>query len=34
MGGISVRVGAAAPSAARYRLSDPDQLRRWLLEIA
>jgi len=34
MGGISVRVGEAAPTAATYRLSDPDELRRWLLEIA
>jgi len=34
LGGISVRVGAAAPSAATYRLADPEQLRRWLLEIA
>ena len=30
-GGISVRVGEAAPSAATYRLADPDQLRQWLL---
>jgi trehalose 6-phosphate phosphatase len=34
LGGISVRVGEAAPSAATYRLTDPEQLRRWLLEIA
>jgi len=34
LGGISVRVGATAPSAATYRLADPEQLRRWLLEIA
>ncbi|HEY6451250.1 MAG TPA: trehalose-phosphatase [Steroidobacteraceae bacterium] len=34
VGGISVRVGAAAPSAATYRLASPDQLRRWLLDIA
>jgi trehalose 6-phosphate phosphatase len=34
LGGISVRVGAAAPSAASYRLADPEQLRLWLLEIA
>jgi trehalose 6-phosphate phosphatase len=34
LGGISVRVGEPAPSAATYRLADPEQLRRWLLEIA
>ena len=34
LGGISVRVGDAAPTAATCRLSDPDELRRWLLEIA
>jgi trehalose 6-phosphate phosphatase len=34
LGGISVRIGSTAPSAAKYRLTDPDQLRRWLLEIA
>jgi trehalose 6-phosphate phosphatase len=36
LGGISVRVGAATavPTAASYSLADPDQLRRWLLEIA
>ena len=34
LGGISVRVGAAAPTAATYSLADPDQLRRWLHEIA
>jgi trehalose 6-phosphate phosphatase len=34
LGGISVRVGEAAASAATYRLADPDELRRWLLEIA
>jgi len=38
LGGISVRVGATAtptvPTAATYSLPDPDQLRRWLLEIA
>jgi len=34
LGGISVRVGAPAPTAATYTLADPDQLRRWLLEIA
>jgi len=32
--GISVRVGEAAVSAARYRLASPEELRRWLLEIA
>jgi trehalose 6-phosphate phosphatase len=34
LGGISVRVGAPAPTAASYTLADPDQLRRWLHEIA
>jgi trehalose 6-phosphate phosphatase len=34
LGGISVRIGSTARSAATYRLADPDQLRRWLLEIA
>jgi len=34
LGGISVRVGAAAPTAATCQLSDPEQLRRWLIEIA
>ncbi len=34
LGGISVRVGAPAPSAATYRLADPDALRAWLAEIA
>jgi len=34
LGGISVRVGPVARTAATCRLSDPDQLRRWLLEIA
>jgi trehalose 6-phosphate phosphatase len=34
LGGISVRVGAPAPSAATYRLPDPDALRAWLGEIA
>jgi len=33
LGGISVRVGAPAPSAANYRLADPDELRGWLCEI-
>jgi trehalose 6-phosphate phosphatase len=33
LGGISVRVGEPAASAASYRLADPEQLRRWLLEI-
>lgn len=33
-GGISMRVGASAPTAARYALADPDQLRAWLLQIA
>jgi trehalose 6-phosphate phosphatase len=34
LGGISVRVGEAAASAATYRLADPDALRLWLREIA
>ncbi|HTW74244.1 MAG TPA: trehalose-phosphatase [Steroidobacteraceae bacterium] len=34
LGGISVRVGDGAPTAATCRLSDPEQLRRWLLTIA
>lgn len=33
LGGISVRVGEEAPTAAKYRLADPDRLRGWLLEI-
>jgi trehalose 6-phosphate phosphatase len=34
LGGISVRVGAPARTAASFTLADPDQLRRWLHEIA
>jgi trehalose 6-phosphate phosphatase len=34
MGGISVRIGEPARTAATCRLSDPEQLRRWLQEIA
>jgi hypothetical protein len=34
MGGISVRVGASMRTAATCQLSDPEQLRRWLQEIA
>jgi trehalose 6-phosphate phosphatase len=34
VGGISLRVGPDAPSAAAHRLADPQQLHRWLLEIA
>jgi trehalose 6-phosphate phosphatase len=34
LGGISVRVGEAARTAATCRLSDPEELRRWLLELA
>lgn len=34
LGGISVRVGEASHTAAKCRLSDPEELRRWLLEIA
>ena len=33
-GGISLRIGGDAPSAATYRLAAPEQLHRWLLEIA
>jgi trehalose 6-phosphate phosphatase len=33
-GGISVRVGAPAASAATYRLSDPDELCGWLRDIS
>jgi trehalose 6-phosphate phosphatase len=34
LGGISVRVGAPAPTAASFTLADPEQLRHWLDEIA
>jgi trehalose 6-phosphate phosphatase len=34
LGGISVRVGQTDHTAATCQLSDPEQLRRWLLEIA
>jgi len=34
LGGISIRVGAAAPTAATYQMPDPNQLRGWLLECA
>ncbi len=34
VGGISLRIGSSAPSAATHRLDDPRQLHRWLLEIA
>lgn len=34
LGGISVRVGAPARTAAAFTLADPEQLRRWLQEIA
>ncbi len=34
LGGISVRVGQPQPTAATCQLSDPAQLRRWLLEIS
>jgi len=27
-------VGEEAPTAAKFRLADPDQLRSWLLEVA
>ncbi len=33
LGGISVRIGDDAPSAATFRLPDPARLRGWLLEI-
>jgi trehalose 6-phosphate phosphatase len=34
LGGISLRVGDDAPTAAKFRLASPDQLRSWLLEVA
>ena len=34
LGGISLRVGEAVPTAARFQLATPDQLRGWLLEVA
>ncbi len=34
LGGISLRVGDDAPSAASFRLPDPARLRSWLLEVA
>jgi trehalose 6-phosphate phosphatase len=34
LGGISLRVGEEAPTAAKFRLATPDQLRGWLLEVA
>jgi trehalose 6-phosphate phosphatase len=34
LGGISVRVGEKAPTAARFQLADPEQLRGWLLQVA
>lgn len=34
LGGISVRIGDDAPSAANFRLPDPARLRSWLLDIA
>jgi trehalose 6-phosphate phosphatase len=34
LGGISVRVGEEAPTAARFRLANPDELRGWLLQVA
>jgi len=33
-GGISIRVGDPAPTAATYRLPDPETFRRWLIELA
>lgn len=34
LGGISLRVGEQAPTAAKFRLASPEQLRGWLLEVA
>jgi trehalose 6-phosphate phosphatase len=34
LGGISVQVGAAERTAATCHLTDPEALRRWLVEIA
>ena len=35
LGGISLRVGQEqAPTAAKFRLADPEQLRGWLLQVA
>jgi trehalose 6-phosphate phosphatase len=34
LGGISVRVGEPRPTAAMCQLAEPEQLRRWLLEIS
>jgi trehalose 6-phosphate phosphatase len=34
LGGISLRVGDEVPTAAKFRLATPDQLRGWLLEVA
>jgi trehalose 6-phosphate phosphatase len=34
LGGISVRVGEVAHTAATCRLAEPEQLRRWLFEIS
>ena len=34
LGGISLRIGEEAPTAAKYRLATPDQLRGWLLQVA
>jgi trehalose 6-phosphate phosphatase len=34
LGGISLRVGEEAPTAAKFRLATPDQLRSWLLDVA
>lgn len=31
LGGVSVLIGAARPTAARHRLANPDAVRRWLL---
>jgi trehalose 6-phosphate phosphatase len=33
LGGISVHVGASASTRAKFRLSSPDQLRRWLQQV-
>ena len=34
LGGISLRVGDDAPTAASFRLRDPERLRGWLFEVA
>ena len=34
LGGISLRIGDEIPTAAKFRLATPDQLRGWLLDVA